>query len=141
MKARPVVVTLFGLAALILLENASARNWSDNTGQFSIEAEYVGMVDDEVVLKRIDGVLIRVPVARLSEADQQHVKLLVAGKTQATGRRGKDQPAPLPPETKSTAMGNGPSADSAIQTVIVQGTGTSVDEASGGALCERVAMK
>lgn len=53
--------------------SASRRTWSDQTGRFSIDATYGGMNGDKVVLEKIDGSRIEVPLAKLSDADQQYV--------------------------------------------------------------------
>ena len=46
------------------------RTWSDNTGSFQIEAVFVKVDGDNVVLKKKDGKELNVPVSRLSENDQ-----------------------------------------------------------------------
>lgn len=53
---------------------AEVRTWSDQTGKFKIEAEFVSAKDGVAVLKRADGSRIEVPVARLSDADQAFLK-------------------------------------------------------------------
>jgi hypothetical protein len=51
---------------------AEFRTWQDATGKFSIEAKYVGMDGDNVVLRRKDNdAEIKVPRSRLSQSDQQ----------------------------------------------------------------------
>ena len=52
------------------------RSWSDLSGQFTVEAEFVEVKDNKVVLKRKDGQLLSVPLDRLSEKDQTVVKQL-----------------------------------------------------------------
>ncbi|WP_182869237.1 SHD1 domain-containing protein [Rhodopirellula sp. JC639] len=54
------------------------RQWSDNTGSFQIEAQFVHVDGATVVLKRADGKELRVPIARLSTADQAVVKSLAS---------------------------------------------------------------
>lgn len=49
------------------------RNWSDNTGKFSIDAVLVGVEAEKAILRKTDGEEIRVPLARLSKKDQQFV--------------------------------------------------------------------
>jgi uncharacterized protein (TIGR03067 family) len=69
------------LALIALLAPASslgaaevARTWRDSSGQFQIEARFVRIAGDSVVLLRNDGVEISVPVAKLSAADQAFVR-------------------------------------------------------------------
>ncbi len=53
------------------------RTWSDQTGKFKIEAEFVESKGDTVVLLRQDGKRIEVPLNRLSDDDQAVVKTLI----------------------------------------------------------------
>jgi len=55
-----------------------ARRWSDDTGRYSVEAEFVRIRNSEVVLRRSDGTILAVPLHRLSRGDQDYVKDLVA---------------------------------------------------------------
>ncbi len=51
---------------------AEFRTWRDATGKFSIEAKYVGMDGDNVLLRRKDNdAEIKVPRSRLSQSDRQ----------------------------------------------------------------------
>ena len=50
------------------------RTWKDSTGQFSIDAVFVRVTVDQVVLQRTDKKEISVPLAKLSVADRQYVQ-------------------------------------------------------------------
>lgn len=50
------------------------RTWSDVTGKFKIEAQFVKQDGDQVELARTDGKTIKLPLAKLSAADQEYVK-------------------------------------------------------------------
>ena len=50
------------------------RTWKDATGQFSIEAVFVRVTGDQVVLQRTDKKELSIPLAKLSPADRQYVK-------------------------------------------------------------------
>lgn len=50
------------------------RTFTDITGEFKIEAQFLGVEDGSVVLKKKDGETIRVPFERLSLADQEFAK-------------------------------------------------------------------
>ena len=50
------------------------RTWKDSTGQFSIQAAFVRVNGDNVVLQGIDKKEISLPLAKLSATDQQYVK-------------------------------------------------------------------
>jgi hypothetical protein len=57
--------------------SATPRTWSDMSGSFKLEASFVGMVEEKVVLKKMDGSEIEVPLSRLSLQDQRHVNQLL----------------------------------------------------------------
>jgi len=51
------------------------RTWTDNTGTFAIEAKYVGEEGENVrLVRKTDGKEVKVPLARLSEADRKFVE-------------------------------------------------------------------
>ncbi len=50
------------------------RTWSDATGRFKIEAEYVSMEGDKVKLRRADGRSIEIAIDKLSPVDQAFAK-------------------------------------------------------------------
>ncbi|MGN6543453.1 MAG: SHD1 domain-containing protein, partial [Aureliella sp.] len=50
------------------------RTWTDKTGKFKVEAKLESFDGNSVKLKRRDGSVLDVPVASLSEADQQYLK-------------------------------------------------------------------
>ena len=51
------------------------RTWSDDSGTFTIEAQYAGVEGDNVrLVRKTDGKEIKVPLARLSEADRKFVE-------------------------------------------------------------------
>ncbi|MAT72171.1 MAG: hypothetical protein CMJ58_21905 [Planctomycetaceae bacterium] len=52
------------------------RTWTDKTGKFKIEAEFLEVLDGNVQLKRADGQTISVPLTKLSKADQTHLREL-----------------------------------------------------------------
>ena len=75
MKSRVLAVLMSGLL-LTLAQPSWARKWTDATGKFSIEAELVEVKDDQVALKKTDGKVIKLPVARLSEIDRRYLNSL-----------------------------------------------------------------
>ena len=71
-------VALAVLIPLVCATTTTARTWSDKSGKFRVDAEFVKVEDDVVSLKRTDtGATIQVPLARLSEADREHVRGLL----------------------------------------------------------------
>lgn len=58
---------------------STIRTWTDSTGKFSVEAIFEGLDDGSVSLRRTDGKLLTVPLARLSVEDQRFVDGLSEG--------------------------------------------------------------
>jgi len=52
------------------------RTWTDSTGQFKVEAEFVELKDNFVSLKKSDGAVIRIPLDKLSADDQKFAQQL-----------------------------------------------------------------
>lgn len=50
------------------------RTWSDRTGQFKVDAEFLGMNGDKLRLHKTNGVIIEVPIGKMSGDDAQYVK-------------------------------------------------------------------
>ena len=71
MKLRCVVAILVG--CLLAVKTAEARKWQDRSGKFSVEAELVKRVGGKVHLKKANGVVVAVPIARLSIEDQEYL--------------------------------------------------------------------
>ena len=75
-RVRPNRLAVAFVLVTTLLLQASivhARKWTDKSGSFSVEADFVAQSEGKVSLKKTDGSVISVPLARLSEADQQFV--------------------------------------------------------------------
>jgi hypothetical protein len=49
------------------------RTWRDATGSFSVEAKFLGIEADAAHLQKKNGDVIKVPVAKLSQADRDYV--------------------------------------------------------------------
>ena len=56
--------------------SAQVRTWTDSTGAFAVEAEFQGFSNRRIVLKKSDGTVVKVPLDRLSAADQAILKEL-----------------------------------------------------------------
>ncbi|KAL7421316.1 cytoskeletal protein binding protein [Cryptotrichosporon argae] len=56
------------------------RMWSDRTGQFKVEAEFLGMNGNKIRLHKLNGVIIEVPMEKMSNDDAQRVRRYVARK-------------------------------------------------------------
>lgn len=86
MTARlPILAILVGFWAC---SHADARTWTSDNGKYTVEAHLVGVEDGKVLLRKQNGDVIRVPLKRLSAADQAYVKKATdeaAARTQPTG--------------------------------------------------------
>lgn len=60
--------------ALFLAVPAQARQWSDVSGQFKLDAEFFAVSDDTVVLKKRNGSLVGMEIAELSSDDQRYIE-------------------------------------------------------------------
>lgn len=69
---------LFGILffSLVAPDAVQAETWTDNTGQFKIEAEFVGVEGRSIVLRLADGSTKNVPIERLSDASRERAKAL-----------------------------------------------------------------
>ena len=54
---------------------ADAREWSDATGKYRVDATFVGFKEGNVRLKKQSGELVSVPLAKLRQDDQKFVML------------------------------------------------------------------
>jgi len=50
------------------------RVWTDSTGKYTLEAQFVAASDSTVVLKRADHELVSIPLDKLSEKDREYVQ-------------------------------------------------------------------
>lgn len=101
---------------MALVVRVQARQWSDDTGQFKIEADFVALSGDKVQLKKQDGKVIEIPLARLSTADKQFVETQRNSKATDPFTTAVEVPAPPVPAKPE-------------QTVLAEGVGTTRQEA------------
>lgn len=69
-------VTTYGAEKAADTESAEAmpsRTWNDSAGAFSVDAQFTGVKDGKVMLKKSDGKIISVPLDRLSKKDRDFV--------------------------------------------------------------------
>jgi len=69
----------------LLAVTAWGRTWKDDTGVFSVEAEFVEMKRGNVVLKTPQGKILEVPAVRLSSSDRDYLKKRLQAKNKTTG--------------------------------------------------------
>ena len=59
-------------------DKTSVRQWTDQTGKFSVDAALAGIKQGKVALRKRDGSYIIVPLDSFSDADQDYVRDAVA---------------------------------------------------------------
>jgi len=62
------------LCFAVLVSVAAARTWTSRDGKFKTEADLIDFKEDVVRLKKSDGGELSVPLAKLSDEDQQFVR-------------------------------------------------------------------
>ena len=79
-RPRPSIALSGILLALgLLISSAEGRTWTDASGAFSVEAEFIALADGVVALKTPAGERIEIPLARLSDADREFAEAQAAG--------------------------------------------------------------
>ncbi|BGO99396.1 Actin cytoskeleton-regulatory complex protein SLA1 [Rhodotorula toruloides] len=58
---------------------AKTRIWKDRTGQFKVEAEFLGLNANKIRLHKVNGVIIEVPVEKMSLEDVAYIKQVQSG--------------------------------------------------------------
>ncbi len=90
------------LAALSIVlcggPRVDGRTWTDSTGQYTVEADFVDLTAGIVRLRTDSGSIIRLPLEKLSVADQRFVKL----------RAKKSPPKARQPDAPKQGAGAGP---------------------------------
>lgn len=72
---------------------ARVRVWSDRTGQFKVEAEFLGLNGNKIRLHKMNGVIIEVPLDKMSAEDTQMIKRHMA--RQKSRHEADDDDVPL----------------------------------------------
>jgi len=110
---------MFVLTSATCVHAASAqemRTWTDATGTFRKEAVFLKIEGGTIHLKTANGKIARIPLAKLSDADQRYVERMDADSSAdpfetdaAAGSEGasRDIAAPLPGGTTRTVIGQG----------------------------------
>lgn len=69
-----VLLAVGPTGATAVAQESAAREWSDATGKFKIVAKLLEVKNDVALLRTNNGKTIRIPVARLCQADQEFLK-------------------------------------------------------------------
>lgn len=71
---------------------AKVRTWSDKSGQFDVEAEYLGLLNGKVRLHKLNGVIIDVPLEKMSARDTELIRRHEAKKAKKASMDEDDRP-------------------------------------------------
>ena len=122
MRLRNPIAASLTLVAVLACGDALARTWTDTTGKYKIEGEFIKLTDGQVDVRRDDGKLVRIPLEKLSEADQQYARKAAKPADESPFSVTGD-------ETQASAKPKAESAGSDIQTVFAEGVGSTKEEA------------
>ena len=115
-----IIVTVF------VAGNATARTWIDASGKHKIDAEFIKLADGVVQLRRPDKSVVKLPLKKLSKADQEHVRQLTMPKETTP-------PEPIPPPPPANTGDSDPSS-ARFQIVVAEGLGRKKEDAIQAAL-------
>jgi len=77
------------------------RTWTDRTGSYKVEAQFLGYSDGEIQLHKLNGVKISVSMQKMSLSDVQYVERIMGQSTSRTKGTGEmrdiSPPPPKPP--------------------------------------------
>jgi len=73
MRLRMLAVLLLSLGLAL---PAAARTWTSDDGRYEAEGALIGIKDGLVTIRPDEGETITIPLQRLSQADQDHVRLV-----------------------------------------------------------------
>ncbi|KAH9938301.1 uncharacterized protein B0H18DRAFT_1205565 [Fomitopsis serialis] len=78
-----------------LPDPAKTRTWHDRTGQFRVDAQFLGFSGGKLRLHKINGVIIEVPTDKMSEEDLKYVEKVTRKAREQTRRKNDDDDEPL----------------------------------------------
>ena len=90
------------LLCLFATSVLSARSWTDRSGKYKIEAEFVGFSDGKAMLKRSDGRLLSIRASQLSPADQKFIRDEMKRRRENKTEKSAETQKPAVPEEPKT---------------------------------------
>jgi len=125
-----------GLALALLLSSAvesPARTWTDSTGRHTIEGEFAKLADGNVEIRQDNGKLVRIPLEKLSEADQEYVRQTTSETPKKSPFATVDQPHSVGVRLAQDSAKDAPD-DANLQEVVAEGVGLTPEAALKDAL-------
>jgi hypothetical protein len=74
------LAAMAGLIAAMAASAAAARDWSDSTGKYRVEAKFVAVKDEKVYLEKESGQVIQVPLQKLGTESLEYLYSLPEAK-------------------------------------------------------------
>ena len=114
--------------------SSANRTWTDATGKFSVEAEFVSLDNGVVKFKKPNGSALRIPLEKLSKADQEHIRSITSPPDKAnpfeeTTPKSSGQGGSSSTEVPSPSKAAETPAEAGLAKVIAEGMGATPDEA------------
>ena len=78
------------------------RIWHDRSGQFRVEAAFLGFANGKLRLHKVNGVIVEVPSEKMSLEDMQYVERLTSKRLRPTSKQVSDDDIPLGISREST---------------------------------------
>ena len=96
------------------------RTWTDRSGTFKVEAQFIGLKDGKIHLHKLNGVKIAVPVVKMAIEDLEYVEKVTGvslddDKPLSDIRRRSTQTAKDNDRRKSQAASSAPKAGASVQ--------------------------
>ncbi|GBE79439.1 hypothetical protein SCP_0206380 [Sparassis crispa] len=79
----------------------NTRVWHDRTGQFRVEAAFLGFANGKLRLHKVNGVVIEVPSEKMSSEDLRYIEKLNSKKSSPPRRSADDDDEPLEQRRRS----------------------------------------
>ncbi len=95
-----------------LVNSLDARTWTDTSGRFEQVAVFLRVDAEDVVLKKPDGSILRVPLDKLSTADRDYVRQ-ITGKNTGVAKSGAADRTPARSQ-RPASKGRSPSRESEL---------------------------
>jgi len=116
------------------------RTWTDNTGKHKREAAFEKLDGEVVHLRSKDGKELKIPLGKLSEADQSYARNAPASTDDPFAESPASDSAREPAVKEVSAEDDAESDDPNLRVVIAEGFGATVDKAKKDAYREAVRL-
>lgn len=92
------------LAGAATAQQLQYRTWTDDSGKFRVEAALITVKDGTVYLERKDGVILEVPLSRLSDADRARLGKQPVAAPKPAGTTASEPPGKLSPDALKESL-------------------------------------